>query len=127
MHSKYNMTLPFFLLEHKPLRLSDGGSRCAGRLEIHHNWTWGSVCDDSWDLADADVVCKQLDCGHAMLLPLPASAGPDAQPIWLDEMECSGNESFLWECPHALWGNHDCNHKEDVKIVCSGNCPIFCT
>ncbi|XP_078056836.1 scavenger receptor cysteine-rich domain-containing protein DMBT1-like isoform X1 [Mustelus asterias] len=105
--------------EHKLLRLSGGGSRCAGRLEIYHNGTWGSVCDDSWDLTDADVVCKQLDCGHALRLPLHTSAGPDADPIWLDELECSGSESFLWECPHALWGNHDCNHKEDVKIMCS--------
>ncbi|XP_078059212.1 scavenger receptor cysteine-rich domain-containing protein DMBT1-like [Mustelus asterias] len=105
--------------EHKQLRLSGGGSRCAGRLEIYHNGTWGSVCDDSWDLTDADVVCKQLDCGHALRLPLHTSAGPDADPIWLDELECSGSESFLWECPHALWGNHDCNHKEDVKIMCS--------
>ncbi|XP_078061078.1 scavenger receptor cysteine-rich type 1 protein M130-like [Mustelus asterias] len=105
--------------EHKQLRLSGGGSRCAGRLEIYHNGTWGSVCDDSWDLTDADVVCKHLDCGHALRLPLHISAGPDADSIWLDELECSGSESFLWECPHALWGNHDCNHKEDVKIMCS--------
>ena len=31
-----------------------------GRVEILHDGQWGSVCDDSFGLASADVVCKQL-------------------------------------------------------------------
>ncbi|XP_041065192.1 deleted in malignant brain tumors 1 protein-like [Carcharodon carcharias] len=104
------------------LRLSDGGSRCAGRVEIFHNDTWGSLCDDSWDSTDANVVCKQLDCGNALDVPLPDSSGPGAGPVWLDEINCSGKESHLWECwpdRNIQWGNHDCSHKEDVKVMCS--------
>ncbi|XP_038641632.1 deleted in malignant brain tumors 1 protein-like [Scyliorhinus canicula] len=83
------------------------------------HWAWGSVCDDSRDLTDADVVCNQLGCGNALQLPLLAPSGPGTGTIWFDEVECSGNESSIWQCPHALWGNHDCNHKEDVEIMCS--------
>ncbi|XP_078391178.1 scavenger receptor cysteine-rich domain-containing protein DMBT1-like [Cetorhinus maximus] len=104
---------------HMQIRLSDGGSPCAGRVEVFYAGIWGSVCDDSWDVANAHVACKQLGCGNALEMTLPDSCGPGSGPVWLDEINCSGNESFLWDCPSAPWSKHDCSHKEDVRIVCS--------
>ncbi|XP_059497835.1 scavenger receptor cysteine-rich type 1 protein M130-like [Stegostoma tigrinum] len=106
--------------EHIQLRLSDGESPCAGRVEIYYSGTWGSICDDSWDVVNAEVVCKQLGCGDALDMTLPSSYGQASGPIWLKDVKCSGNESFLWECPSApLAQQDDCSHKEDVRIVCS--------
>lgn len=100
------------------LRLAGGHSRCEGRVELRQAGSWGTVCDDGWDLADAAVVCRQLGCGWALRAPREAAFGWGHGPVLLDEVNCSGHEEQLGECPAAL--QHDCSHKEDASVVCSG-------
>ncbi|XP_029529222.1 T-cell differentiation antigen CD6-like isoform X5 [Oncorhynchus nerka] len=106
--------------EHQAVRLAGGEHRCAGRVELwREGQQWGTVCDDEWDLRDADVVCAQLGCGYALSVTGQGGAFPQGKdPIYLDELKCTGKEENLWQCP-ASDESHDCGHKEDAGVVCS--------
>ncbi|XP_037396135.1 scavenger receptor cysteine-rich type 1 protein M130-like [Pygocentrus nattereri] len=106
-------------LAHSSIRLVGSGGDCAGRLEVFHNGSWGTVSDDLWDIEEAQVVCRQLQCGVALSALVPAWFGPGTGPIWLNEVECEGNETSLWNCRFQLCGKDECGHKDDIGVVCS--------
>lgn len=102
------------------VRLSGASDRCEGRVEVWRGGQWGTVCDDQWDLQDADVVCRQLGCGYALTVSgqeglFPPGRGP--APVLLDDLNCTSTEPHLWACPASE--EPDCGHKEDAGVVCS--------
>ena len=89
-------------------------------MEICNNKTWGTVCDDRWRLTPAPnaiVVCRQLgfsDTSAQALFSVPGGTGL----IWLDEVNCAGNETRLIDCPASPLGIHNCVHYRDVGVNC---------
>ncbi|XP_041322022.1 soluble scavenger receptor cysteine-rich domain-containing protein SSC5D-like, partial [Pyrgilauda ruficollis] len=101
------------------VRLSGAPDRCAGRVEVRHAHLWGTVCDDTWGLREARVLCAHLRCGPALEAPGGARYGQGEGPIWLDDVTCSGEEPDFFRCAHRTWGEHNCHHGEDAGVVCA--------
>ena len=99
------------------VRLVGGSTEQEGRVEIYHNSEWGTVCDDRFVSDDAKVVCRQLGytAGEAHTR---AAFGAGTGTIWMDDVQCTGSELRLADCPFGGWGLHNCRHSEDVGVSC---------
>ncbi|XP_068583968.1 neurotrypsin isoform X1 [Cebidichthys violaceus] len=102
-----------------PLRLVGGLEDFEGRVEVYRDNQWGTICDDRWDDTDAEVVCRQLGLWGVAKAWTWAHFGQGVGPIFLDGVQCSGNELSLEECPHNIWEQHNCDHMEDAGVSCN--------
>ncbi|XP_028412470.1 uncharacterized protein LOC114535298 [Dendronephthya gigantea] len=91
-----------------------------GRVKVYHPaYGLGTVCDDNWDITDANVLCRQLGYSRATAAYQSAHYGQGSGPILLDDLRCTGSESYLWDCPRNSWATHDCSHSEDAGASCT--------
>uniref|UniRef100_A0A8B9GRI4 SRCR domain-containing protein n=1 Tax=Astyanax mexicanus TaxID=7994 RepID=A0A8B9GRI4_ASTMX len=102
------------------VRLVDGGSRCAGRVEVYRNSQWVTLCDYYWDvrLQNAAVVCRELGCGEAVNI---AQFGPGSGSVLMGFVRCRGSESSLNNCDFKTGYAQVCaSHDLDAGVICSG-------
>ena len=111
-----------FITDEGAIRLADGAVDYEGRVEVYLNGQWGTVCDDSFGIEDANVVCRQLGHLSARTVEPRRTFGYGGGAILLDDVACLGNESRLVDCPRRASG-HNCGHHEDVGVRCNP-CPL---
>nr|QBA18368.1 VIgL family SRCR-related protein [Littorina littorea] len=104
-----------------PVRLVGGSNEREGRVEIRVGLSWGTVCDDGWDVNEARVVCNMLGFFKAGAVAKPKAAfGHGTGPIVLDDIKCTGSEQDIRFCPASPFGTHNCAHGEDAGVICAG-------
>ena len=90
-----------------------------GRLEIKYYDVWGTICDDHFNIYSANVACRRL--GYIAASRVITSVPSGLDPIWMDDVQCIGNESSLEMCSHSgFYDTSGCNHYEDVGVECIG-------
>ena len=99
------------------LRLVSGINELQGRLEIEYYGTWGTICNDFFNIYSANVACRRL--GYTAASRVITNAASGSGLIWMNNVRCIGNESSLEMCPHAGFGNTvGCSRSEDVGVEC---------
>lgn len=102
------------------LRLSGGESRCNGRVEISLHGTWSRVLDDDWNITDAHVVCRELQCGNAEKAYYLPRSERGTGLVGLRSVQCAGNETQLMLCKTSHSQTVPTGVAEDVGVICSG-------
>ena len=42
----------------------------------------------------------------------------NAGPIWIDNLDCTRSHDTLSECEHNGWGVNNCDHTDDIGVIC---------
>ena len=127
------------------VRLVDGNAPYEGRVEMCINRAWGTVCstysggwwwNNRWSTPDSNVVCRQL--GHMELgssssfsncltcsigsVPYTTATqfGQGTGPIFISDVQCTGQESNLFDCSYRSVPTSSCTHYHDAGVKCEG-------
>ena len=41
-------------------------------------------------------------------------------PVYMNDVNCTGSEESIWDCPHNGITGYSCNHREDASVICHG-------
>ncbi len=80
------------------------------------------MCDAAFDQQDAEVVCRELDCGAPVQVLGAAAFGKGDAQMSTQNIQCRGNESQIQLCPTSQY--IQCSQENNVGLICSGKMSI---
>lgn len=78
-----------------------------------------------------EIVFIYCVCFQCLYLPVFVSDSTSTESMWsdmygegsglilFDELDCEGDEVSLEQCDHRGFYEHDCEHSEDVGVICN--------
>ena len=77
------------------------------------------MCSDFFDNDDAAVICNELGFSGVEKFVDVSVFGSGSGTVWLDDLQCTGNEDKLSDCTSDYYGSHNCLIPKDVGLMCS--------
>ena len=96
--------------------IGNGTSSSEGYIEAYNSTSgiWGILCDQSFGIIDAHVVCKMLGFTTAIEALSNSAADdlygnpPSSSNFVLDNLDCSGSEKSIFDCPKTGESTENC-------------------
>ncbi|XP_076288691.1 uncharacterized protein LOC143213077 isoform X2 [Lasioglossum baleicum] len=110
------------------IRLRGGSGPHDGYVEVQGKIPgWGIVCDSSWTLKEADIVCKQLGYTRGAEMAWKGRDNRNGVPKWVaaNSVTCQGNETRFQLCKFTH--ESECRVERDaVGVKCVLNRIAHC-
>ena len=106
-----------------------GSSEKEGYVEVFdkHNQVWSGVCDTSFDILDAHVICKMMGFNTSIMAFANSAAddlygiAPSGSNFLLDNLDCSGKENSVFECRLTGELSDKCEATQIAGVKCSAS------
>ncbi|XP_053387315.1 deleted in malignant brain tumors 1 protein-like [Mercenaria mercenaria] len=98
-------------------RLVNGTGPYDGRAEINVNGTWGTICDENFNIQAADLFCDLMGLRAAQYFT-GAIYGEGSGPVFIDQLFCYYSHYSLSNCKYLFL--NECSHGRDISVVCNG-------
>lgn len=103
-----------------------------GLVQVKAYDQWGYVCENSFDMAAASVLCRELGFGlGAAEIRTSTMSLADANvslhnAYMMDGLKCNGTEKALKDCEFMGWGIHNCSDRHIAGVVCKEPPKMAC-
>jgi C1A family cysteine protease len=113
-----NSTRSYETEEKNSVRLSEGIGNSEGRVEVMKNGVWATICDDDWDIVDANTLCNVLGFSGAMNAFSHSYFGEGTGAILAKDKNCTDSNTSFVSCLNDVQESDNCSHQKDVGVIC---------